>query len=265
MFCLCHIACEGGRRFSEYTHFSGALILKPHFALRPLPQWSLPSIEDRFQTDITSHNIAPMARVRVLGVPLQQSVTFTSDTEVVTVLPDRTLALLDTRGRQPPICLFSFTDAACVSVSTSSNSMGAPTVLACGTFRGEVLVTSLVAGAAVVTHRLQGHSERVSSVAFSPDGTWLASASADRTVRLWHLAASAPASAPQARQMPPCSTVDNMTFSSDNAFIVRDDNCLGCLQSLVNTRWTTTAIVGASPLFHFYGVFTSKSIHTGHD
>ncbi len=34
---------------------------------------------------------------------------------------------------------------------------------------------------------LQGHIDRVSSVAFSPDGKYLASGSTDNTIKLWSL------------------------------------------------------------------------------
>src|SRR5262249_25896202 len=38
-------------------------------------------------------------------------------------------------------------------------------------------------------HKLEGHSARVWSVAFSPDGTFLFSGSADETVKVWDTAA----------------------------------------------------------------------------
>ncbi|WP_245567441.1 hypothetical protein, partial [Nocardia vinacea] len=43
---------------------------------------------------------------------------------------------------------------------------------------------------------LTGHTDAVPSVAFSPDGTRLASASDDRSVRLWDVATGAPVGQP---------------------------------------------------------------------
>jgi WD40 repeat protein len=42
--------------------------------------------------------------------------------------------------------------------------------------------------AATVTRRLQGHTDEVMSISVSPCATWMASASVDRTVRVWNLA-----------------------------------------------------------------------------
>ncbi len=57
--------------------------------------------------------------------------------------------------------------------------------VAAATLGGEIALLDARTGALVA--RFRGHTSRVSSVEFGPDGSWLMSASWDRTVRFWDL------------------------------------------------------------------------------
>ncbi len=63
---------------------------------------------------------------------------------------------------------------------------------------------------------LQGHSAFVSSVAFSPDGKYLASSSKDTTLRLWSLESHKEVSTLQGHS----NTVYSVAFSPDSKYLV---------------------------------------------
>ena len=62
---------------------------------------------------------------------------------------------------------------------------------------------------------LEGHSDGVWSVAFSPDSTWLASASSDRTVKIWDASSGACLQTLEGHS----SDVMSVAFSSDSTWL----------------------------------------------
>ena len=73
---------------------------------------------------------------------------------------------------------------------------------------------------------LEGHSDSVTSVAFSPDGKLVASVSHDETVRLWNSATGA-----ALQTLDVGGSIWTLTFSSDELYLNTDRGMLniGCL------------------------------------
>ena len=69
---------------------------------------------------------------------------------------------------------------------------------------------------------LEGHDDKVNSVAFSPDGTKLASGSRDKTIRLWSVNTQALIGKPLKGHL---DSITSVAFSHDGAFIVSGAYC----------------------------------------
>ncbi len=103
---------------------------------------------------------------------------------VVSAIAGATLCLTNARALTlQPIARLGFGDVYSVAYSAHGD------LLAVGSSAGVQLLDGATGSPVGV---LLGHSDDVPSVAFSPDGSTLASSSSDRTIKLWDVAARLP-------------------------------------------------------------------------
>ncbi|CAN5594819.1 hypothetical protein BH10PLA2_BH10PLA2_05600 [soil metagenome] len=94
-------------------------------------------------------------------------------------------------------------------------------LVALGDVRGHIGIWDTRTGAELGT--LEGHSGRITSLCYSPDNKTLASSSADKTVRLWHI--KSPSDLLESFELP-CRncTVSNLAFAPDGTDLKANGN-----------------------------------------
>ena len=138
-----------------------------------IPENILGSVTAPFVSDRTTYN-----NLKASSRTLRQIMTTSHEQQ-----PQQNSSVASSTSAPPPwsekdVYTIS-SEAHCIAVSKDGRTM------ACGTESGSISVWDVVKGPC---HTLQGHSQAVRGLDFSPCGKYLASASYDNSIRLWTIA-----------------------------------------------------------------------------
>ena len=132
---------------------------------------------------------------------------------------------LSTSGSDGAVCLWNLDERDLVSSApfgvTSLAFDATGRYLAAGTQKQTVVVLDVKS--MKVVFELQGHQDRICSVLFSPDGSWIVSASDDSTIRVWNVLTGRLV---VARQFD--AAVQSLAFSKDGQFLYTGNGNTTC-------------------------------------
>jgi WD40 repeat protein len=167
-------------------------------------------------------------RPGVAHLDMVQSLRFSPDGQTLASGGYRTVKLWRRTDQHPGRMLATVSKPTSAVATSGTNPM-----MAVGQENGDIRLLDLVTG--TQTKRLTGRSAPVRAVSFSTDGVRLASASDDKTVRVWNIAKGMPVA-----EIPTSSPVHSICWLESDKFLVT-----GHADSIIRV-WETAAVLASS-------------------